>query len=57
MTLKHLFENNRARAEKMLAQQPAFFARPDCLRNAEYIVDRLLGQPCAAQAGALALIA
>ena len=37
MTLKHLFENNRAWAERMLAQEPAFFDRLAHLQNPEYL--------------------
>ncbi len=37
MTLKHLFENNRNWAERMLAQEPAFFDRLAHLQNPEYL--------------------
>ena len=37
MTLKHLFENNRAWAEKMLAQEPEFFDKLAHLQNPEYL--------------------
>ncbi|MBI4990272.1 MAG: carbonate dehydratase [Rhodocyclales bacterium] len=37
MTLKHLFENNRSWAERMLAQEPAFFDRLAHLQNPEYL--------------------
>ncbi|MCP5296397.1 MAG: carbonate dehydratase [Zoogloeaceae bacterium] len=37
MTLNHLFENNRAWAEKMLAQEPAFFDKLVHLQNPEYL--------------------
>ncbi len=37
MTLKHLFENNRAWAERMLAQEPEFFDKLAHLQNPEYL--------------------
>jgi carbonic anhydrase len=37
MTLKHLFENNRSWAERMLAQEPAFFDKLAHLQNPEYL--------------------
>jgi carbonic anhydrase len=37
MTLKHLFENNKAWAARMLAQEPAFFDRLAHLQNPEYL--------------------
>ncbi len=37
MTLKHLFENNRAWAERMVAQEPAFFDKLAHLQNPEYL--------------------
>ena len=37
MTLKHLFENNKAWAERMLAQEPAFFDKLAHLQNPEYL--------------------
>jgi carbonic anhydrase len=37
MTLKHLFENNRTWAEKMLAQEPGFFDKLSHLQNPEYL--------------------
>ncbi len=37
MTLSHLFENNRAWAERMLAQEPAFFDRLAHLQHPEYL--------------------
>ena len=37
MTLNHLFENNRAWAERMLAQEPAFFDRLAHLQHPEYL--------------------
>ncbi len=37
MTLKHLFENNRAWAEKMIAQEPEFFDKLAHLQNPEYL--------------------
>lgn len=37
MTLKHLFENNRNWAERMLAQEPAFFDKLAHLQNPEYL--------------------
>ena len=37
MTLKHLFENNKTWAEKMLAQEPGFFDKLAHLQNPEYL--------------------
>jgi carbonic anhydrase len=37
MTLKHLFENNKAWAARMLAQEPAFFDKLAHLQNPEYL--------------------
>ncbi len=37
MTLTHLFEANQAWAEKMLAQEPAFFDKLAHLQNPEYL--------------------
>lgn len=37
MTLKHLFENNRAWAERMVAQEPEFFDKLAHLQNPEYL--------------------
>jgi carbonic anhydrase len=37
MTLKHLFENNRAWADKMIALEPEFFDKLAHLQNPEYL--------------------
>ena len=37
MTLKHLFENNRSWAEKITAEDPAFFDKLAHLQNPEYL--------------------
>jgi carbonic anhydrase len=37
VSLKHLFENNRAWAEKMVAQEPGFFDKLSHLQNPEYL--------------------
>jgi carbonic anhydrase len=37
MTLKHLFENNRAWAERITAEDPAFFDKLSRLQNPEYL--------------------
>jgi carbonic anhydrase len=37
MTLKHLFENNRNWAERMIAQEPDFFDKLAHLQNPEYL--------------------
>ncbi len=37
MSLKHLFDNNRAWAERMVAQEPAFFDKLAHLQNPEYL--------------------
>ena len=37
MTLKHLFENNKAWAERMVVQEPAFFDKLAHLQNPEYL--------------------
>jgi carbonic anhydrase len=37
MTLKHLFENNKAWAARMLAQEPEFFDKLAHLQNPEYL--------------------
>ena len=37
MTLKHLFENNKTWAEKMVAQEPGFFDKLAHLQNPEYL--------------------
>jgi carbonic anhydrase len=37
MTLKHLFENNKAWAERMIAQEPDFFDKLAHLQNPEYL--------------------
>ena len=36
-TLRHLFENNRGWAEKMIAQEPGFFDKLSHLQNPEYL--------------------
>ena len=37
MTLKHLFENNRAWAERMITREPEFFDKLAHLQNPEYL--------------------